>query len=139
MVKKLLFDIDILLDSKGKETGICRVANQLLRELMQRPEYEIYHLISVHPKLNPVTYLTEKGLKDLVDRIVYLPNLRTTCGGYKRKYQIKAKILEIICGIKYKKELRKILHELIDLYYKYKIGLIDINIGLEAILCTYCS
>ena len=36
-------------------------------------------------------------------------------------------------------ELRKIIQELEDLDYNYKIGLIDINIGLEAILCTYCS
>ena len=36
-------------------------------------------------------------------------------------------------------ELRKIIQELQDLDYKYKIGLIDINIGLEAILCAYCS
>ena len=37
------------------------------------------------------------------------------------------------------KELKIILNELIDLDYKYKVGLIDINIGLESILCTYCS
>ena len=37
------------------------------------------------------------------------------------------------------KDLRIILKELADLDYKYKIGLIDINIGLETILCTYCS
>ena len=36
-------------------------------------------------------------------------------------------------------ELRKIIQEIEDLDYKYKIGLIDLNVGLEAILCTYCS
>lgn len=36
-------------------------------------------------------------------------------------------------------ELRKIIQELEDLDYKYKIGLIDFNVGLEAILCVYCS
>ena len=36
-------------------------------------------------------------------------------------------------------ELKIILNELIDLDYKYKVGLIDINIGLESILCAYCS
>ena len=36
-------------------------------------------------------------------------------------------------------ELRKILQEFSDLDYKYKIGLIDINIGLESMLCRYCS
>ena len=48
------------------------------------------------------------------------------------KYKMQAK------GFK-TSELRKIIQELQDLDYKYKIGLIDINIGLEAILCAYCS
>ena len=36
-------------------------------------------------------------------------------------------------------ELRRIIEELIDLDYNYKIGLIDLNVGLESILCCYCS
>ena len=48
------------------------------------------------------------------------------------KYKLQAK------GFK-SAELRKILQELQDLDYKYKIGLIDLNIGLESILCAYCS
>lgn len=36
-------------------------------------------------------------------------------------------------------ELRDILVELINLDSDYKIGKIDINIGLESILCKYCS
>lgn len=36
-------------------------------------------------------------------------------------------------------ELRKIIEELIDLDANYKIGLIDLEIGLESILCRYCS
>ena len=36
-------------------------------------------------------------------------------------------------------ELRKILDEFINLDYNYKIGLIDINVGIEAILCRYCG
>ena len=34
-------------------------------------------------------------------------------------------------------ELRKILQEFCDLDYKYKIGLIDLQVGLESILCAY--
>lgn len=48
------------------------------------------------------------------------------------KYKMQAK------GFK-TSELRKIIQELQDLDYKFKIGLIDINVGLEAILCAYCS
>ena len=36
-------------------------------------------------------------------------------------------------------ELKNILQKLIDLDYKYKIGEIDLQVGLESILCTYCS
>ena len=36
-------------------------------------------------------------------------------------------------------ELRKILQELADLDYNYKIGLIDLNVGIEAVLCRYCG
>jgi hypothetical protein len=34
-------------------------------------------------------------------------------------------------------ELQNITRELRNLDYKYKIGLIDLNVGLEAILCAY--
>ena len=48
------------------------------------------------------------------------------------KYKLQAK------GFK-TSELKKIIQELEELDYKYKIGLIDLNVGLEAILCAYCS
>lgn len=37
-----------------------------------------------------------------------------------------------------KNELKEILQQLRDLDYNYKIGLIDVQIGLESILCAYC-
>ena len=36
-------------------------------------------------------------------------------------------------------ELKNIIEELINLDYNYKIGQIDLNVGLESILCRYCS
>ena len=35
-------------------------------------------------------------------------------------------------------ELKEILQNLRDLDYNYKIGLIDLQVGLESILCRYC-
>ena len=35
-------------------------------------------------------------------------------------------------------ELFDILKQLTDLDYKYKIGLIDLEVGFESILCAYC-
>lgn len=48
------------------------------------------------------------------------------------KYKTQARYFE-------KKELRKILDELINLDSNYKVGLIDLEVGLESILCKYCS
>ncbi len=36
-------------------------------------------------------------------------------------------------------ELKQMIDALIDLDANYKSGLIDLNVGLEAILCRYCS
>ena len=38
-----------------------------------------------------------------------------------------------------KDEIEKIMDEFVNLDANYKVGLIDINIGLESILCRYCS
>ena len=48
------------------------------------------------------------------------------------KYKTQAGYFNII-------ELRQILKELSDLDYNYKIGLIDLNVGIESILCRYCG
>ncbi len=48
------------------------------------------------------------------------------------KYQRQAKCFK-------EQELRTILDELINLDESYKIGNVDINVGLESILCRYCS
>ena len=46
-----------------------------------------------------------------------------------RKYKAQAQSFHI-------SELKKLIQQLEDLDYKYKIGLIDLNIGLEAIICA---
>lgn len=48
------------------------------------------------------------------------------------KYKTQARYFE-------EQDLRKVLGEIIDLDANYKIGLIDLEVGLEAILCRYCS
>ena len=49
-----------------------------------------------------------------------------------RKYSEQARFFT-------KEELRKIIDELINLDAGYKQGLIDLDIGLDSILCRYCS
>ena len=75
---------------------------------------------------------------------IYLCKL---CSEYNRNVQeaLKLKPNQIFLISKYKKQAeyfkksqtRKILGELIELDNKYKSGKIDINVGLEAILCAY--
>jgi DNA polymerase III delta subunit len=48
------------------------------------------------------------------------------------KYTLQAKYFK-------EEELKEIMKEFIDLDYKVKNGDIDINVGLESILCRYCS
>lgn len=60
---------------------------------------------------------------------------------------LKLKPNQLFLQSKYKKqadyfsieELKSILFDFINLDSDYKIGKIDINIGLETILCNYCS
>ena len=42
----------------------------------------------------------------------------------------------VVGDVTLEKELRKIIQQLEDLDYQYKIGLIDLNIGLDAIICA---
>ena len=55
-------------------------------------------------------------------------------------YQNKKTVLSFeIFPPKKEEELKNILLEFIDLDYKSKNGMIDINVGLESVLCRYCS
>lgn len=72
--------------------------------------------------------LSEKYRKDLATAM----NLKPNQSFLLNKYRTQARYFE-------EKEIRNILDDMIDLDTKYKIGLLDVNIGLEAILCRYCS
>lgn len=72
--------------------------------------------------------LSEKYGEDVKKTLELKPNQIFLMGKYKEQSKYFKE-----------EELKTILEELIELDNKYKIGLIDINIGLESILCTYCS
>ena len=69
-----------------------------------------------------------KTNKDLITSLNLKPNQTFLVN----KYKMQAKYFE-------EKELKEILQNLRDLDYNYKIGLIDLQVGLESILCRYCS
>ena len=70
--------------------------------------------------------LAEKYKQDVTQSLNLKPNQMFLVTKYKRQ-----------AGYFKEEELRTILNELIELDNKTKIGLLDINIGLESILCTY--
>lgn len=103
---KVLYDIEQLLSAKGKETGICRVSLEVLKELNQRPGYEVYPLVTIKDK-GAAEYLKNKGLENLVDRTVYLPYLKKTTKCYNWRQKIKSALLMRCFGERYKQEIDK--------------------------------
>ena len=75
-----------------------------------------------------IVKICEKNGKDLVTSM----NLKPNQVFLTNKYRTQARYFSI-------NELHTIMNELINLDANYKVGEIDLNIGLEAILCRYCS
>ena len=118
----VIFD---LTDNLGKK-NIAK-ALQILKELLynKEPIQKILITLYGHFKKVYITILSEELNKNLAESLNLKPNqmFLTT------KYKSQAKSFK-------KEELRKILNELIELDYNSKQGLMDINIGLESILCA---
>ncbi len=127
-IKKLENVIFDLTDNLGKRE--TKKALEVLQNLINNKEPIQKILINLynHFKKLYFTKLALKNNKDLVTSLNLKPNQTFLTG----KYKIQA-------GYFKESELKKILQELRDLDYNYKNGLIDLNIGLEAILCRYCS
>ncbi len=127
-IKQLDSVIFDLTDNLGKKdiTKSLEVLNNLLysKEPIQKILITLYN----HFKKLYIVKLAEKYKKDLATAMNLKPNQMFLTS----KYKAQARYFET-------SELRKVLEELINLDANYKIGLIDLNIGLEAILCRYCS
>ncbi len=127
-IKTLDSNIFDLTDNLGKKN--IREALNILSELLylKEPIQKILITLYNHFKKLYIVKLSEKYRKDLASAM----NLKPNQAFLLNKYKTQAKYFE-------ERDIRSILDEMIDLDSKYKIGLIDINIGLEAILCRYCS
>lgn len=124
-IESIIFD---LTDNLGKK-DIAK-AMEVLKNLIyaKEPVQKILINLYNHFKKLYIVKIAEKYNKDLAISMKLKPNqmFLTT------KYKMQARYFT-------EAELTKIMRELIDLDSNYKIGLIDLNIGLEAILCRYCS
>lgn len=122
-IESIIFD---LTDSLGKKD--TKKAIDVLRGLVQAKEPLQKILITLYNHFKKL-YLTKIAIglnKDVASSLSLKPNQTFLVN----KYKAQASYFK-------KEELKNILQSLCDLDYNYKIGLIDLNIGLESILCAY--
>lgn len=123
-IESIIFD---LTDSLGKKN--TKVAIEVLRNLILAKEPVQKILITLYGHFKKL-YLTKLALKNNKD-IIYALDLKPNQTFLVNKYKTQAGYFKI-------SEIRRILKELCNLDYKYKIGLIDLEVGFESILCAYC-
>ena len=124
-IDSVIFDLTDNLGKKDTKKAM-EVLNNLIYQ--KEPIQKILITLYNHFKKLYIVKIAEENKKDLVQAMKLKPNqlFLTT------KYKMQANFFS-------KKEIEKILEEFINLDANYKVGLIDINIGLESILCRYCS
>ena len=127
-IKKLESVIFDLTDNLGKKD--ISKALQVLQNLIytKEPIQKILITLYNHFKKLYFTKLSIKYNKDIITSLNLKPNQTFLIN----KYKMQAKYFD-------EKELRDILQKLRDLDYDYKNGKIDLEIGLESIICFYCS
>ena len=127
-IKKLESVIFDLTDSLGKKeiTKALEVFNNLIyaKEPLQKILITLYN----HFKKLYLLKLCLKDQKDIITNLKLKPNQTFLINKYKTQTNYFSE-----------KELRNILQELINLDDQYKNGILDLQVGLESILCKYCS
>lgn len=124
-IESVIFD---LTDSLGKKE--IAKALEVLKNLLYSKEPLQKILITLYNHFKKL-YFVELSLKYNKDIISSL-NLKPNQTFLVNKYKMQAKYFK-------ETELNNILQDLRNLDYQYKIGQIDLQIGLETILCKYCS
>ena len=124
-IDSVIFD---LTDNLGKKdiTKAMQVLNNLIYE--KEPIQKILITLYNHFKKLYIVKIASEYRKDLATSMKLKPNQMFLTTKYRNQ-----------AGYFSKDEIRTILEELINLDSNYKVGLIDINVGLESILCRYCS
>lgn len=122
-IESVIFDLTDNLGQKKVKEALNVLHNLIYaKEPIQKILITLYN----HFKKLYIVKLCEKYNKDLTVSLNLQPNQMFLINKYKNQARFYTEI-----------ELKNINSELRDLDYKYKIGLIDIELGLEAILCAY--
>ena len=121
----VIFDLTDNLGKKNVDKAL-EVLHGLLyqKEPIQKILITLYH----HFKKLYIIKIAQRENKNIAESLNLKPNQMFLV----TKYKMQADYFE-------ESELKKIVEELIDLDYHYKTGNIDLEVGLEAILCRYCS
>lgn len=127
-IKQVDAVIFTLTDSLGKKD--IKNALETLKNLIYNKEPIQKILITLYNHFKKI-YFTKLALEEKKD-IAFVLNLKQNQLFLASKYKAQA-------GYFSKEELKNIINELIMLDKNYKVGLIDLNIGLESILAKYCS
>lgn len=127
-IKKLESVIFDLTDNLGKKdiSGALQVLNNLI--YAKEPLVKILVTLYNHFKKIYITKIALNTNKDLTSSL----NLKPNQAFLTTKYKVQSKYFN-------EKDLREILQELCDLDYNFKNGKIDLQVGIETILCRYCS
>lgn len=122
-IESVIFDLTDNLGQK-KVKDALEVLNNLIyaKEPIQKILITLYN----HFKKLYIVKLSGKYNKDIGASLNLQPNQMFLVNKYKNQARFYTE-----------QELKNISRELRDLDYKYKIGLIDLQLGLEAILCAY--
>lgn len=124
-IDSVIFDLTDNLGKKDTKKAI-EVLNNLLYE--KEPIQKILITLYNHFKKLYIVKIAEEYRKDLATSMKLKPNQLFLTTKYKKQASYFSK-----------EEIENIMEEFINLDANYKVGLIDINVGLEAILCRYCS
>lgn len=124
-IQAVIFD---LTDNLGKKetSKALEVYNGLISN--KEPIQKILITLYNHFKKLYIIKIAEKYNEEVATAMNLKPNQLFLVS----KYKTQARYFET-------QELREVIEALIDLDANYKIGLISLEIGLEAILCRYCS
>ncbi len=124
-VEAVIFTLTDLLGKKDIKNALETLENLIYnKEPIQKILITLYN----HFKKLYFTKLALEEKKDIAMALNLKPNQLFLASKYKTQ-----------AGYFKKEELRKIIDEFILLDKNSKIGLIDLNVGLEAILSKYCS
>lgn len=124
-IQAIIFDLTDYLGAKNVGKAL-----EILKKLKynKEPVQKILITLYNHFKKLYIVKISNEYKTNLAESMNLKPNQMFLT----RKYSEQARYFS-------KEELRKIMDELINLDAGYKQGLIDLDIGLDSILCRYCS